>query len=460
MGAEVRAATSRRRGTTGAVIVIGLAATFAATTGVLVALTSSPYDVSGAILVGPILIAVSVPILAREAKRQNDPRLFRFLMIALVIKVLGTLVRYYVTFHVYPAADATAYHQQGIQISQQLKAGTYAFDYAALDGSPSISFFTGIVYTIIGPTKLGGFLFFSWLAFWGFFLLYKAFVLAVPEGNARTYGLLLFFLPSLVYWPSSIGKDAWMVFTLGIAAYGIARALSGEIGRGLITTGFGLWLMAFVRPHIAGMVAIALGFAYLIQHRQPSRSILKPIARIVGAVAVIVLASIMVQRSAEFLGIGDLSTSGVVAELEETAVRSDQGGSEFRPVIVRSPAQLPAAIATVLFRPFPFEANNAQALAASLEAAFLLCLLVIRYRWVWNALKRMRDRPYIAFAAAYTGIFIVAFASFPNFGLLARERVQVLPFFLLFLAIPPSSPVSEEMGGQDLETRERASPLR
>jgi len=455
----VKAAQVSKESPIGVLIVAGLGVTFAVTTGILVLLTTSSYDVSGAVLVGPVLTAISVPILAREAKRQGDPKVFRLLMIALLVKMLGACLRYYITFHVYQAADATVYHNDGVDIAAQLKAGTYEFDYSALDGSYSISFITGVIYTIIGPTKLGGFLFYSWLAFIGYLLLYKAFVFAVPEGRRRTYGLLLFFLPSLVFWPSSIGKEAWMIFTLGIAVYGVARALSGVVGRGLIWAGVGLWLMALVRPHIAGMVAIAFGLAYLIQRRQPSRSILRPIARTVGALAVIVLAAVLVQRSAEFLGITELSTRGVVTELEETAVRSNSGGSEFRPVIVRSPTQLPAAVATVLFRPFPFEANNAQALAVSLEAAFLLCLSIFRYRWVWNALKRMRDRPYIAFAAAYTGIFIVAFASFPNFGLLARERVQVLPFFLIFLAIPPLSPVSEKMSGQRLEARDRASPL-
>jgi hypothetical protein len=379
-------------------------------------------------------------------------------MIALLVKMLGAFLRYYITFHVYNAADATVYHRDGVAIAAQLNAGTYGFDYSALEGSHSISFFTGVLYTIIGPTKLGGFLFYSWLAFCGYLLLYKAFVFAVPEGRPRTYGLLLFFLPSLVYWPSSIGKDAWMIFTLGIAAYGVARALSGVVGRGLIWAGVGLWLMAFVRPHVAGMVAIAFAFAYLIQGRQPSRSILRPIARTVGALAVIVLAAVLVQRSAEFLGITELSTQGVVTELEETAVRSDQGGSEFRPVIVRSPTQIPAAISTVLFRPFPFEANNAQALAASVEALFLLVLSIIRFRWIWNALRLMWKRPYVAFATAYAGVFIVAFASFPNFGLLARERVQVVPFYILLLAIPPWQSRSEQVSEAALEHQDHGIP--
>jgi hypothetical protein len=356
---------------------------------------------------------------------------------------------------VYHAADATIYHKQGIEIAQQLTGGTYQFDYGAIEGSDSISFFTGIVYAIIGPSKLGGFILFSWLAFWGYFLLYRAFRLGIPEGRARSYGLLLFFLPSLLYWPSSIGKEAWMVFTLGIAGYGAARAFSGVVARGLTVAGIGLWLMSLVRPHVAGMIAIGLGVAYLIQRRDPSNNLLRPIVRSLGTLVVIVLAVVMVQKSAEFLNIPRVSAGGILNELEQTAHRSDFGGSEFTPTIVRSPAQLPAAVATVLFRPFPFEADNAQALAASLEAAFLLVLSIVRWRWIWNALKLVRTRPYIGFAAVFVGIFIVAFASFPNFGLLARERVQVLPFYLIFLSIPPAPRKIETPMGQGASPQDR-----
>jgi hypothetical protein len=34
-------------------------------------------------------------------------------------------------------------------------------------------------------------------------------------------------------------------------------------------------------------------------------------------------------------------------------------------------------------------------------------------------------------------MFIVGFSAVANFGLLARERVQLLPLFLVLLTIPP-----------------------
>ena len=62
---------------------------------------------------------------------------------------------------------------------------------------------------------------------------------------------------------------------------------------------------------------------------------------------------------------------------------------------------------------------------------------------VWRARKRlrglarqMRRQPYVAYCMGITLTFIFAFSAFSNFGILARQRVQVLPFFLALLCIP------------------------
>ena len=89
---------------------------------------------------------------------------------------------------------------------------------------------TGIIYTVFRPSLPIGFLVFSWLGFLGLFWFYRAFQLAVPEGRSHTYARFVFFLPSLLFWPSSIGKEAWMMCTLGPAAFWAAKLLAG-IGR-------------------------------------------------------------------------------------------------------------------------------------------------------------------------------------------------------------------------------------
>ena len=48
----------------------------------------------------------------------------------------------------------------------------------------------------------------------------------------------------------------------------------------------------------------------------------------------------------------------------------------------------------------------------------------------------MRRNPYVTFAVVYVAAFIWAFSGFGNFGILARQRVLMLPFFLVLLALP------------------------
>lgn len=49
------------------------------------------YDIWGALIIGPILVAVSLPILALLTRRESDPWLSRLLVAALVVKLLAAL---------------------------------------------------------------------------------------------------------------------------------------------------------------------------------------------------------------------------------------------------------------------------------------------------------------------------------------------------------------------------------
>lgn len=397
------------------------------------------YETMGALVVGPVLFLISLPILARQARREGNPGLLWFLILALALKLTGAILRHYVAYGVYGGvADATAYHRWGEMLAAQFRAGNFDTGLDSFTETEFIRLLTGIVYTIIGTSRLGGFVFFSWLAFWGLFLLYRAFLIAVPEGRGRTYARLIFLYPSLLYWPSSIGKEAWMLFAIGIAAFGMARALTGRTGRGLAIAGLGLWFAALVRPHVAGLIGLALVGAYVLRRPRKELRQLAPIGKVLGLAAVSVLGVILMVHTQNFLkGANLLTPEGVVETLEGISQQSAQGGSEFDPPVVRSPVDLPMATATVLFRPFIPEAHNVQAFGAAVEGTFLLLLSVVRFRWFLRAVGSVRRQPYVALALIYAVMFIVAFSSLPNFGLLARERVQLIPFYFVLFSVPP-----------------------
>jgi hypothetical protein len=389
------------------------------------------------LLLAALMIALSLPAIRRQARREGNWRLANLILFALIAKLCGAMAREFVAFEIYGGvADAAGYHGWGIKISNQFWSGEFSTGLESLTGANFIRFATGVIYTVIGQSRLGGFLLFSWLGFWGLFLFYRAFAVASPEAARRRYAPLIFFLPSLIYWPSSIGKEAWMMFALGISAYGAAQALNGRSVRGMMVAGMGMSLAALVRPHVAGMVGVALVVGYVIRKPRIELRQLAPVVKGLSLSVAVVVAGILVARTDQFLRTSNIDTSGGVGSvLTDVSERTGQGGSEFAPSILKSPLRAPIAVPTVLFRPLMFDAHNAQSLIAAVEGTFLLLLTIVRFPRIVGALRSLRRDPYVAFAFGFVGLFVIAFSSVANFGLLARERVQLLPFYLVLLCL-------------------------
>jgi hypothetical protein len=404
---------------------------------VMWAMEHSYYNVWGALLVAPVLIAISVPLITRAAAREQDARLGQLIIFALVLKLVASMARYHVAFDVYDGvADAGVYHNWGARIAVELKQFHFAIDLGKqFVGTGFTRLLTGIVYVFIGPTRIGGFLVFSWFGFWGLYLFYRAFAIALPEGDSYRYAKLVLLLPSLLFWPSSIGKEAWMTLTLGVAAYGAARVYVRQRG-GYPILALGLAGTALARPHITVILIAGVVFGYLLRPRPDNASVLTPVYKAAGLAVMAILVFLVVGQAERFLGVDNFDQESVEQVIEGTSARTDEGGSTFEAQGVHSPKDFPLAAVTVLFRPFPTEAHNAQALAASLEGMFLL-LLIIKTRRRFLTLPRLiRRRPYIAFALVYLLLFVYAFSNFSNFGIMTRQRVQVFPLMLVLLALP------------------------
>src|SRR5207302_1290095 len=178
-----------------------------------------------------------------------------------------------------------------------------------------------------------------------------------PDGDLRRYALLVFFFPTLLFWPSSIGKEAFMILALGAAALGAAQLFVGRF-RGLVWLALGLWGAAVVRPHMA---------------------------LIVGAGLVVAAPLVVLRGGAQAKG----------------RQRGRLAGAALVPLCVRS------------------------------------------FRRLARLKVELPRRPYLVFGFVYTLAFIYAFSALQNFGILARERSQLLPALFVLLCIPkPVDPTS------------------
>lgn len=356
-------------------------------------------------------------------------------MAAFAAKLMGTLVRAVVVSSFYNGrSDADDFHKFGQAYAPQFRRLDFS-GVASWSGTGFLRGLTGLVYSVTGASQVSGAIFMSFISFLGLLLLWRAFRRAVPGGADRRYALLVLFLPSLLYWPSSIGKEAWAILCLGIASYGVACVLTSSIVRGGGLFILGLSGVTLLRPHVALTMfsGVALAAAVGKSQRPGAKS---GILRLILFGSLVVVGTSLASSTASFFGAQrlDLETGNQI--LNEAEGRTSEAGSTFTPVRMSNPINAPFAIVTVLFRPFPFEAGSPIALVSSLEGVFLM-VMVYRSRSRLRALLRYARRtPYIAYCFGTMMTFTFAFSSFSNFGILARQRTQVLPFFLALVCLP------------------------
>ena len=117
-------------------------------------------------------------------------------------------------------------------------------------GTAFVFILSGVSQLIVGDNVIALDLLFAWMGFIGYLCFFRAYRLMFPEANVTRYLLLLCFVPSMIFWPSTLGKDAWMSLTLGMATLGTARILAHE-RRGFLLVLLGVVGAGAVRPHVA-----------------------------------------------------------------------------------------------------------------------------------------------------------------------------------------------------------------
>jgi hypothetical protein len=388
--------------------------------------------VGWALLVIPVLMAFSAPLFARAARTERQFDLGGLLAVGLLLRFVAS---YYRFDH---AVDAHTYHNFGVRLADSFRELNFGADTgASVPGTGTMRYVSGLVHVLSGSDKFGAFLIFSWLGFLGCYLLYRAFVTALPDGDRSRYAPLLFLWPSLVLWPSSIGKESVMLFAIGLAALGAARLFtrrSGGYSLGLA----GIVVTYLVRPHVAMIMLVALVVALVIGrgHSRPSGALTPGSIAKIGAIVVLLVAvSVFASRTANYLGIENLHPGSTQEQFDETRRNTSSGGSRFSPADAASPVGYPQAAVTILFRPFPFEATGSDQLATALEAMGLLLLTIVSWRRLLSVPSRLRSQPYVALALAFVLVFFFVFAVISNFGILARERTMVLPFVFVLLSV-------------------------
>jgi hypothetical protein len=420
---------------------------------VVFGLLSGSWELIDAIPLVPLLAFVAYRMAQRIAAIDGDAEVGLILFAGFWAKMLGTLIRDAVVQWQYGGiSDGSEYHQFG----KALAEGFRHFDFSQAgpwSGTDFMKNVTGIVYSFTGASQVSGAVVMSFLSFIGAVLLFRAFKNAVPNGAVRRYMILVLFLPSILYWPSSLGKEGWAIFCLGVGSYGVSRVVTGRILSGVPLVGLGLWGITMLRPHVAICMFCGIALAGLVG--KPRGDAAKAgVLRIVLFGVLLAVGTYLATSTAEFLGVPSLNNETVNAQLNSAEGRTSEAGSAFTPFNMSNPANVLPAFITVLYRPFPFEASSAVSLVSSLEGVFLLVLTWRARAGLRGLFRSMRREPYVAYCVGVLLTLVYAFSALSNFGILSRQRTQLLPFYLALLCLPEWRregviPPEEAISGRD-----------
>lgn len=310
--------------------------------------------------------------------------------------------------------DAIIYYQIAINSRMDVNVGTDAVIWftAFFTRYLGLSFVaTSLIYNIIG-----------FIGLIAFDASLKQVMRRSSKKIQRAVGLLVF-LPSISFWSSGIGKDSIVFMAIGLALWA-----SLALGRRWLLMLIAVLLMLLVRPHIAGIMVLAITLAGLFM-----RQGLSIFRRVAVAIILITSTGLVVPFALKYAGLSDLSSLSNLSdylELRQSYNQEGGGGIDI------SQLNFPLKLFTYLFRPLPFEAKGIAGMAASVENIMLMVFFLYALRCKF--IGRTSPNTYgvnTNFLLIY-GImaWVVLAMTTANLGISLRQKWMFMPIFLYLAA--------------------------
>jgi hypothetical protein len=265
----------------------------------------------------------------------------------------------------------------------------------------------------------------SFLGFWGGLALAKNFgPFLVLERRREAMVAAVIFLPSTVFWTSNNLKE-------GLTYWGVSLVFCSALSSGsqqikpLLAAAIGTVVTGFTRPHVCLAALISLATVTFLRKRRIVFALL--------ALAVVPMLFLKMQQLAHN-ELTSVESAQKFLEGQRQGLMGTGGGSTHRwnpgiPVV--------SGILNIFFRPFPWEAHSLFMAVCAIEIWSLTATII----WSWWRLTG-RERlvvlkiPAVQSSLLFLALMSVLFSYLPNDGLLARQRVQIIPALMIVAIIP------------------------
>ncbi|WLP95227.1 hypothetical protein [Psychrobacter sp. M13] len=290
-------------------------------------------------------------------------------------------------------------------------------DYPFYPGSPFVYLFSrtfskGLDFSYLNTTLIYNFI--GSLGIVLFYLSIKKYFNTISK-----YWLMFLFVPSMSYWSSGLGKDAFSFLSVCLLIY----ATTSNSKFKLLILALSFFIMFMVRPHVAFAMLVSFVVYFIIQSK----------AHILFKASTLPIISIFAVVSLNFVqeyaGLDEASLDGIGDYYESRSGFNMQGGSS----IDTSSMILPVKMFSYIFRPFPFEAHSLIAFIASIENSLLLITItyiVYKAKGSFTVIIKNENLWLLLYVII---TWIMLSYGLKNLGIAARQKWMFMPVIIYLL---------------------------
>lgn len=332
---------------------------------------------------------------------------------ALLIYVWHTAFTF--VYYLYVAkytGDATMYFENALRNNYTLQPGTHF-----------IIFLTSILTNYLFLSMLSCFLFFNILGSLGLIIL-DSILQNIVNDQKKLLGIivsLVIFLPSISFWSTGIGKDPISFLAVVLALWSTL-----DLKKRIASMGVSILLLFLVRPHIAGIMIIALAISLFFDKKT------NIVAKALLGFIAIGISSLLVPYALNYSGVSSSSADGIATYIEsrEDIYQNTDSG------ITLSELNFPMKLFTYMFRPLIFEARSITQIFSALDNLILLYLFIFgSYKLIKTRNITSQENRKLMWTYAIIAWVVLALTT-GNLGIAVRQKIMILPFFLyLFISI-------------------------
>jgi hypothetical protein len=434
-----------------------------------------------------VLGGIGLLLLVQGTLRPQDRAL---IWLAFALRVVSAIAMVELTLGILGGGDMINYHKVGVALADRLGQDfeTVAPVMARVlihepiplpipahgigSATGAMNSAAGFVVFLGGRSLYGACTTVGFAAFFSGVAMYQALREELPESSAPRLLVACLLVPSVVFWSSALLKESIVlsgVFAMVVGGQWMAR--HHRFITGGIAMACGAFIVAILKAYILVPFGLAAGiWFYMIALRRDGAPHLKALNLLLGSIVAVVL----------ILGTGRLFPEYSIETFPEEAARHQEIGTRFsgdadymladevglEDAEDRSaPAQValaPLALVTALFRPFIFEASNAQMFLNCVETTAILglAILAVYRRGLGGMIKRLSRNPLLVFCLVFSfGLGLGVGLATTNLGTLSRYRMPLVPFFviLLFELGAPEPAADEVLAASQLQVPDTVS---